>query len=120
MLRLSILSSTIVGLLAAVMAWKMQDIIAVLQLGFTINGAALFLPTIAALFWRRADPAAAFWSICLSLATVLGWHLAATSGAGGVFALDPLWPGLAVSVFVFLSLSRLRAPEAKPQVELGG
>ena len=120
MLRLSIFSSTVLGLLAAVMAWKMQDIIAVLQLGFTINGAALFLPTIAALFWRRTDAAAAFWSICLSLVTVLGWHLAATSGAGGIFALDPLWPGLAVSVLVFFSLARLREPVAKPQVDLGG
>ena len=34
------------------MAWKMRDIIDILQLGFTINSAALFLPTIAAIYWR--------------------------------------------------------------------
>lgn len=107
MLRLSILASAVLGLLAALMAWKMQDIIGVLQLGFTINSAALFLPTIAAMFWRRADPAAAFWSICLSLATVLGWR--AMSDAGGIFAIDPLWPGLGVSFVVFVTLSYLRA-----------
>jgi solute:Na+ symporter, SSS family len=119
MLRLSILASTVLGILAALMAWKMQDIIDVLQLGFTINGAALFLPTIAALFWRRADATAAFWSICLSLITVLGWRLAA--GSGGIFAIDPLWPGLAVSVIVFLGVTRMRAPEVpKPQVDIAG
>ncbi len=110
MLRLSMLASTILGLLSAFMAWKMQDIIAVLQLGFTINGAALFLPTIVALFWRRyADPAAAFWSICLSLGIVLLWRFGIPEGSGGLFAFDPLWPGLAVSVAVFVTLSRRRS-----------
>jgi len=108
MLRLSILASTIFGMLAAFMAWKMQDIIDVLQLGFTINGAALFLPTIAAFYWRRADSTAAFWSICLSLATVLGWRLAGDLDVGAVFNIDPLWPGLLVSTAVFLGLSALR------------
>ncbi len=108
MLRLSILASTIFGMLAAFMAWKMQDIIDVLQLGFTINGAALFLPTMAAFYWRRADSTAAFWSICLSLATVLGWRLAGDLDVGAVFNIDPLWPGLLVSTAVFLGLSALR------------
>lgn len=108
MLRLSILASTIFGMMAAFMAWKMQDIIDVLQLGFTINGAALFLPTIAAFYWRRADSTAAFWSICLSLATVLGWRLAGDVELGAVFDIDPLWPGLLVSAVVFLGLSGLR------------
>jgi len=102
MLRLSIVSSSAAGLLAMLMAWKMQDIIGILQLGFTINSAALFLPTLAAMFWRRVSGGAAFWSICLSLATVIGWRLAAGQGAGGVFAIDPLWPGLTVSFLVLL------------------
>lgn len=113
MLRLSILASTILGLVAALMAWKMQDIIDILQLGFTINGAALFLPTIVALFWRRyADPVAAFWSILLSLGAVLLWRFGMPGGAGGLFALDPLWPGLVVSVVVFVTLSRRRSAGA--------
>ncbi|MDZ7643544.1 MAG: sodium:solute symporter family protein [Woeseiaceae bacterium] len=107
MLRLSILSSSVLGLVAAAMAWKMQDIIDVLQLGFTINGAALFLPTVVALFWKRhADAVAAFWSICLSLTAVLMWRFGFPDDAGGLFAVDPLWPGLVVSVVVFFVLSR--------------
>lgn len=113
MLRLSILASAAVGVIAALMAWKMQDIIGVLQLGFTINGAALFLPTIVALLWKRhADAPAAFWSILLSLGTVLLWRFGMPAGADGIFALDPLWPGLAVSILVFTGLSRRRAAVA--------
>ncbi len=111
MLKLSILASAVLGVIATLMAWKMQDIIGVLQLGFTINSAALFLPTMAAMFWRRADPTAAFWSICLSLATVLGWR--AMAGEGGIFALDPLWPGLLVSIVVFLGLNYQRTQTAE-------
>ncbi|MGH8135021.1 MAG: sodium:solute symporter family protein [Steroidobacteraceae bacterium] len=102
MLRIGTLASLIAGLLAIGMAWKMQDIIGILQFGFTINSAALFLPTIAAFFWNRLHAGAAFWSISLSLATVIGWRIAADAGAGGVFAIDPLWPGLLVSTFVLL------------------
>ena len=120
MLRLGIAASTVFGVLSALMAWKMQDIIGVLQLGFTINGAALFLPTIAALFWQRKDATAAFWSICLSLTAVLTWRIAPSMGAGGIFTLDPLWPGLLVSVVVFLALTRLRAAgSARVQPALG-
>ncbi len=104
MLRLSMLSSVGAGGLAMVLAWKMQDIIGVLQLGFTINAAALFLPTVLAIGTRRVGAFAAFWSICLSLTTVIGWRAAASAGAGGVFAIDPLWPGLAVSAVSLLVL----------------
>jgi Na+/pantothenate symporter len=87
------------------MAWKMRDIIDILQLGFTINSAALFLPTIAAIWWDRVPAGAAFWSSSLSLATVIGWRLAADAGLGGIFAIDPLWPGLVVSVVLLLTLT---------------
>jgi SSS family solute:Na+ symporter len=110
MLRLGTLASLGAGGLAMLMAWKMRDIIDILQLGFTINSAALFLPTIAAIYWNRVPASAAFWSSSTSLATVIGWRIAADAGMGGMFAIDPLWPGLAVSavVLVALTVSRLR------------
>jgi SSS family solute:Na+ symporter len=114
LLRLGILASACVGLVAAGMAWKMQDIIDVLLLGFTLNAAALMLPTLVAVYGRRANPDAAFWSIVLSLATVVAWYLAAQAGLKGIFLIEPLWPGLAVSVVTFLllrqSLAQQRAP----------
>jgi SSS family solute:Na+ symporter len=105
MLRLSMWASVAVGLLATFMAWQMQDIIAVLLLGFTINSAALFVPTMAAMIFKRSDPAAAFWSISLSLLTVIVWEVAAGYGFDGVFAIESLWPGLVVSALTFLIIN---------------
>ena len=109
MLMIGTIASLISGLLAMLMAWKMRDIIDILQLGFTINSAGLFLPTIAAIFWNRLHANAAFWSIILSLATVIGWRIAADAGAGGMFAIDPLWPGLLVSTAVLLLMHNFGA-----------
>jgi SSS family solute:Na+ symporter len=108
MLRLGILASAAVGLLSMLLAWKMRDIIDILQLGFTINAAGLFLPTVAAIYWDRVPASAAFWSIGASLVTVVGWRIAADAGAGGMFAIDPLWPGLAVSVVLLAGLTLLQ------------
>jgi SSS family solute:Na+ symporter len=105
MLRLGMVASAVVGALAMLLAWKMRDIIDILQLGFTINAAGLFLPTVAALYDRRIPASAAFWSIGASLVTVIGWRIAADAGAGGIFAVDPLWAGLAVSAVLLTGLT---------------
>jgi SSS family solute:Na+ symporter len=104
MLKVGTLASLGAGALALLIAWKMRDIIDILQLGFTINSAALFLPTMAAIYWDRLSAGAAFWSSSTSLATVIGWRLAADAGAGGVFGIDPLWPGLLVSIVVLVAM----------------
>jgi SSS family solute:Na+ symporter len=117
MLRLGTFASLGTGLLAMLMAWKMRDIIDILQLGFTINSAALFLPTIAAIYWDHVPASAAFWSSSTSLATVIGWRIAADAGIGGPFSIDPLWPGLLVSVTVLLALTIFRSrPVARAAV----
>ncbi len=107
LLQLGILSSAFVGLLAMFMAWKMQDIIGILQLSFTVMSASLFLPVMAGTFLKTVNANAAFWSICLSLVTVIIWQVM----DGGVFAVDPLWPGLAVSA-VTLGVGNLLARPA--------
>jgi SSS family solute:Na+ symporter len=112
MLRLGMIASVVVGGLSMLLAWKMRDIIDILQLGFTINAAGLFLPTVAALYGNRVPAGAAFWSIGASLATVVVWRLAADAGAGGIFAIDPLWPGLAVSAVLVTALTLAGRPRA--------
>jgi SSS family solute:Na+ symporter len=111
MLKVGMLAALGAGLLGMLMAWKMRDVIDILQLGFTINSAALFLPTVAAIYWNRVSASAAFWSSSLSLATVIGWRLAADAGAGGVFAIDPLWPGLLVSLAVLVAMQVALGPK---------
>jgi SSS family solute:Na+ symporter len=110
MLKISIATSALSGMLAALLAWKMKDIMEILLLGFTLNSAALFLPSIAAVYWRRVDSRAAFWSISLSLATVILWYSGAAFEWGSAFRIDPLWPGLLVSFlsyWLFVRFSRI-------------
>jgi SSS family solute:Na+ symporter len=108
MLRIGALAALGAGGLGLLMAWRMRDIIDLLQFGFTLNSAGLFLPTVAALFTNRVPASAAFWSTAASLATVVAWRIAADAGAGGVFAIDPLWPGLAVSALLLVVLTALQ------------
>jgi SSS family solute:Na+ symporter len=95
-------SAVLVGLLAAYLAISRQDIIDVLYIAFTVNSAGLFIPTIVAFMSRKGGATAGTCSIGLSLLTVVFWYL----GQGwfpdsALFAVDPVWPGLAVSGAVF-------------------
>jgi len=105
MLRIGTLASLGAGGLGLLLAWKMRDIIDILQFGFTLNSAGLFLPTILAIYSNRVPASAAFWSTGASLATVIAWRVAAGAGANGIFAIDPLWPGLLVSALLLLVLT---------------
>lgn len=103
---LSIASSVLVGMISALLAWYVRDIIGLLFMAFTVNSASLFLPTLGAYFWKRGTEGAAFWSIALSLALVLAWYLGREClPESALFAVDPVWPGLALSAVLFFSLS---------------
>ncbi len=105
--RLSIFLAAIVGVAAGLMAWKMQDVIDILIVAFTINAAGLFVPTIAMVTLKRVNTSAAFWSITLALITVIGWYAASAMDLAPIFSIDPLWPGLLVSVVFFFGISLL-------------
>lgn len=105
MMRLGMISSLGIGLLAALLAWKMQDVLDILLLAFTLNSAAVILPALAAIYAWRVDAGTAFWSICLSFTTILVWYLCATLELAPVFELEPLWPGLVVAIVSFFGLA---------------
>ncbi|MEM9387474.1 MAG: sodium:solute symporter family protein [Pseudomonadota bacterium] len=96
-LRLGIGASVVIGLLALLMAWTLQDIIGLLQISFTVLSASLFIPITLATFRKQVNPTATFWSVCLSLITVIAWRTAQGFGAAGWFQIDPLYPGLLIS-----------------------
>lgn len=102
------------GILAYLLALQMRDIIDTLMLAFTLNSAGLILPTIVALFFGKTDSTAIFWSIVMSSVTVISWYIAAQIGWGGVFEIQPLWPGLLVSFGVFFIVQQVKA-RAVPQ-----
>lgn len=105
--RISMILAAVVGLAAALMAWQMQDIVSILLVAFTINSAGLFLPTMAMVVQKKLNASAAFWSITLSLAVVIVWFAASMLELHPVFAIDPLWPGLAVSFILFFGINGL-------------
>lgn len=103
--RISIFLAAIVGVAAGLMAWQMQDVVGILLVAFTINGAALFVPTIAMVTLKSVNTDAAFWSITMALITVIGWYGASAANLAPVFSIDPLWPGLLISIIVFSGVS---------------
>lgn len=108
---MSMAASAVIGVLATIMAWQMQDILDILLVGFTINAAALFLPSIAMMYFKRVNKPAAFWSITCSLTVVVSWYAGARLSAAPLFDIDPLWPGITVSFLVFGVMSRMRTAE---------
>ena len=50
------------------------------------------------------------------LGAIVAWRLAADAGADGMFAIDPLWPGLAVSALLLAALTA-GAPRAAARVD---
>ncbi|MDD4731126.1 MAG: sodium:solute symporter family protein [Desulfovibrio sp.] len=111
LLKLSIASSILVGTIGALVGWYATSIMDLLIMAFTFNSAGLFLPTLGVFFWKRATPAAAFWSMTFSLITVTIWYLGqAMLPESAMFAIDPVWPGLAASLLLFVPISLCTSP----------
>lgn len=110
LLRLGMASSVFIGVVSTLLALKMMNIVNILYLAFTINSAGLFLPTISIFFWKKGHAKPAFWSMSLSLITVILWSLGGMFSIGKVFTIDPVWPGLLVSIFTFIPLSLMMKP----------
>ena len=108
LLKLSMIASAVIGIGATMMAWLMRDVVNILLVAFTINSAALFLPSVAMVYFKRASKTAAFWSMSCALLVVVGWYAVSQFTETGLFALDPLWPGLVVSFLVFTLLGRMQ------------
>ena len=106
MYKRQVLSSVGVGIASALIAWYVRDIINLLFMAFTVNSASLFVPTLGAYFWKKASCRAAFWSISLSLLTVIAWYAGRMLQVGGIVSsVDPVWPGLGVSAVLFVVIS---------------
>lgn len=103
--KISVLSSLVIGILSALLAIRMENIINILYIAFTINSVGLFLPTISIFFWKKSNSNATFWSMGISLIVVLVWFFGNMFSNIGIFKLDPVWPGLIVAAITFIPLS---------------
>lgn len=103
-LKISMLSSLGIGILAMLISMTQMNIINILYIALTVNSAGLFLPTVAAILYDCRDGVAAFWSMLLTLITVLLWYALGPITSYKLFQIDPIWPGLIVSSVTFLTI----------------
>ena len=92
----------IVGVLGLLVSIAMKSVIDILYLCMTINGAGLFLPTVAAMYWDYHDSWSACASIFASLVVVITWYILGLATQVELFQIEPIWPGLFASVLIFM------------------
>lgn len=107
--RITAIVTFLVGILSALFGWFMQDVMDAILIAFTVNSAGLFLPTIG-MVWKKSNSKAVVISSSVSLLVVLVWFVAGKMGAGGIFGIDPLWPGFVASVILYFPLCLLTKP----------
>jgi solute:Na+ symporter, SSS family len=99
----------VLGVLAAVVACLMHDVIAALTVGYNLLVGAIFVPIIAAMFFDRGVPAAALLSIVASAVVVIVLMV-----LHGIDSAVPIYGGLATSLLLFFGISLLaRSREAR-------
>jgi SSS family solute:Na+ symporter len=88
------------GVLAAVVACVMHDVIAALTVGYNLLVGAVFVPIIAAMIFERGVPAAALVSIIASAILVIALMI-----SQGLDSVIPIYGGLALSFTLFMGVT---------------
>ena len=114
LLRVSMMASAVIGIMGSLLAWQMRDVIDILVLGFTINAAALLLPTLWAVFQWRGYSTASFYSAITGLLVVVGCKFFEPQLPDHPFFADPLWPGLSSAMIIFITLHLLIRTKQAP------
>jgi SSS family solute:Na+ symporter len=94
----------LVGAGGIVLAMKMSGIFDIMLIAFAIFVSALFLPTMAALFWKRTSGVAATWSAVLASISVVALYVVKLNGQLPE-AVEPIFVSLAVSATVLVVLT---------------
>lgn len=110
---MGIISSLLIGIFGAALAWWKYNVISLLMLAFTFQSSSLFFPTVLGMFWRKPTANASFYSMLVSLIVVLVWIVGNNAGWGSIFAIDAVWPGLLSSALVYV----IMGVRAKPTEE---
>ena len=119
LLRISLISSLLIGVIGAFFGWFNQDIMNILMITFTINSAGLFLPTFCGFFWKKACSAGAFASMLSATVITVVWTVGARVSDAAIFQGDALWPAFGVSAVLFFVICLLhkQTPEEQAVAE---
>jgi SSS family transporter len=111
------------GLTALFLAFQSSGFFEVALFAYTLYGAAITPPLLAALFWKGATPAGAVTSMVTGLGTAVLWEfwlgpkLVASSGDGGLAVflstLDAALPAVCVSIAALVVVSSFTKPRAE-------
>lgn len=120
-IRIARWTVVITGTISALFALFVRDMFEVLLLAFAIYVSALFVPTMLAIFWKRATTAGATASAISAFVSVL--YLYAQKFAGNLSeSIEPIVVSLGLSLVVMISVSLLTYREgaaSKPLIERG-
>jgi solute:Na+ symporter, SSS family len=102
--RIGLVVSTV---LAVVLALYYRSVIEIWYLYGTIGAPALMVPMVTTFVGkRRLPPRMAFWSVVLSGSVSLGWYLLSYRQGTPWLGVEPVFPGLVLSVVLFGLFSR--------------
>ncbi len=104
-LRLSQVSTLILGIIALLIAGTMTNVLNLMLYSYAFMVSGLFVPLIGGLFWTKAKPAAAFWAMLAGGVTTVGLTILAVNLPYG---LDPNIFGIAAATIIFISISSIK------------
>jgi SSS family solute:Na+ symporter len=108
MLQISQIVTLAVGVFAILLASQMQNVLELMLYSYAFMVSGLFVPVLGALFWKKSNSIAAFWSMLLGGSTTIGLILSNNKlplNYALPAHLDANIFGISVSLFTFIVLS---------------
>ena len=115
-IRLSMLATLVIGVLAIVMASRFNTVLDAILYAYSFMVSGLFIPTLGAYFWKRASSAGAFSGMLSGggLTLILLTGAASLPGSIDSLGLDPSLWGILLSAVVFISFSLAFPDKGRP------
>lgn len=108
MLQISQIVTLGVGIFAILLASQMQNVLELMLYSYAFMVSGLFVPVLGALFWKKSNPIAAFWSMILGGSTTIGLILSKNNLPFNLSLpqhLDANIFGISISLITFILLS---------------
>ena len=101
-LKYAQIATLIIGILALLLASRMQNVLELMLLSYAFMVSGLFVPVLGALFWKNSSPLAAFWAMLTGGGVTIGLII---SNYQLPWELDPNAIGITVSATTFLLIN---------------
>lgn len=101
-LKLSRLTTLVIGLLTIIFAIWIQDVLVALDVAYAVLSGAVFVPIVMGFFWKRATAKAAFYSMIISTIVILAGLV-----VEGITSTNPIVYGIATSFVTMIFFSYL-------------